>query len=530
LNNVVLVGFMGSGKSTVGRMLAERTNRSFVDLDEDIAADAGRSISEIFADEGEAGFRQREARSLWTALKKDDIIVAAGGGAPLPEENWHRMREGNCVVSLMAEPAELARRLNGSKGRPLLEPDVPSAIASLLPNRIGRYASADLVVGTDGRKPVDVAHDIESRLPRGGVHRITIDVPNATHEVTIGSHLPSLVAQTVKRMAPSLPVVILSDWVIMRNHLAPLTDALESLGITSTPVSVPSGEPAKELSALAEIYVALGTIGVDRQGCLIALGGGTVGDVAGFAAATWMRGIRYLQVPTTLLAMVDSSIGGKTAINMPAGKNLVGAVHQPAAIFADVDYLESLPVEEYRAALAEVIKAGMIADRPFVEWLAANVSGLLRREKDVVHEAIRRAIQIKADVVARDPFETGERAILNYGHTVGHALERAAGYGKFRHGEAVAWGMEVAARISVMSGHCRAEDVTLQRMLLERTGLLDSRPVIKPLELAVAMQHDKKSRAGKPRWVLLREVGRVDYGCEVDEPFVSRAVKEVLGI
>jgi len=228
--------------------------------------------------------------------------------------------------------------------------------------------------------------------------------------------------------------------------------------------------------------------------------------------------------------MVDSSIGGKTAINMQAGKNLGGAVHQPAAIFADVDYWERLPVEEYRAALAEVIKAGMIADRPFVEWLAANVSGLLRREKDVVHEAIRRAIQIKADVVARDPFETGERAILNYGHTVGHALERAAGYGKFRHGEAVAWGMEVAARISVMSGHCRAEDVTLQRMLLERTGLLDSRPVIKPLELAVAIQHDKKSRAGKPRWVLLREVGRVDYGCEVGEPFVSEAVEEVLGI
>ncbi|TME22032.1 MAG: 3-dehydroquinate synthase [Chloroflexi bacterium] len=530
MNNVVLVGFMGSGKSTVGRVLAERTNRSFVDLDDDIAADAGRSISEIFADEGEAGFRRREAHGLRRALMKQDIIVAAGGGAPLPDENWHQMREGNCVVSLMAEPAELARRLNGARGRPLLQPDVPSAIATLLPNRIGRYDAADLVIGTDGRKPVEVAHDIESRLPRGGVHRIAIDVPNAPHEVTIGQRLPSLVAQTVKRMAPSQPVVIVSDWVIMRHHLRPLADALKSLDITATSVSVPLGEPAKELEALAAIYVDLGTTGTDRQGCLIALGGGTVGDVAGFAAATWMRGIRYIQVPTTLLAMVDSSIGGKTGINMPAGKNLVGAVHQPASIFCDIEYLESLPGEEYRAALAEIIKAGMIADRSFVDWLSANISGLLERDGDIVHEAIRRAIRIKADVVARDPYETGERAILNYGHTAAHALERAAGYGKFRHGEAVAWGMEVAARISVMNHYCRAEDVTLQHMLLERAGLLTSRPVVKPLDLLSAMQHDKKSRAGNPRWVLLREVGRVAYGDEIGEPIVWEAFKEVLGI
>jgi len=530
VNNVVLVGFMGSGKTTVGRALADRTRGAFIDLDQEIAADAGRSISEIFADEGEAGFREREARGLERALRQDQAIIAAGGGAPLPDENWHQMREGNCVISLMAEPAELARRLNGSKGRPLLEPDAPSAIAALLPNRIGRYAAADLVIGTDGKKPVEVADDIQSRLPRGGVRRIAIDVPTASHEVTIGSHLPSLVAQTVKRMTPSQPIVIVSDSVIMSHHMQPLADALASLDIKATPVSVPSGEPAKELEALAAIYVTLGRIGVDRQGCLIALGGGTVGDVAGFAAATWMRGIRYLQVPTTLLAMVDSSIGGKTGINMPAGKNLVGAVHQPAAIFCDIEYLESLPGEEYRAALAEIIKVGMIADRSFVEWLWANISGLLERHRDIVDEAIRRAIMIKADIVVRDPYETGERAILNYGHTVGHALERVAGYGKVRHGEAVAWGMEVAARISVMNHYCRAEDVTLQHRLLERAGLLTSRPVVKPLDLAIAMERDKKSRAGKPRLVLLREVGRVDYGCEVDEPVVWQAFNEVLGI
>lgn len=530
MNNVVLVGFMGSGKSTVGRMLAERTNRPFIDLDEDIIADAGRSIPEIFAAEGEAGFRQREAHSLGRALDKQDVIVAAGGGAPLPDENWRQMREGNCVVSLMAAPAELARRLNGSKGRPLLEPDVPSAIASLLPNRIGRYAAADLVIGTDGRMPVEVADEIQSRLPRGGVRRMLIDVPGASHEVTVGSHLSSLVAQSLQRLAPSQPVVIISDSVILGKHLKPLADALDAVGIKATPVSVPSGEAAKELDSLSAIFAELARIGVDRQGCLMAFGGGTVGDVAGFAAATWMRGIRYVQVPTTLLGMVDSSIGGKTAINLPAGKNLAGAVHQPAAIFADMDYLDSLPNEEYRAALAEVIKAGMIADRSFVEWLVANLALLLKREPGVTFEAVRRAIKIKADVVGRDPYETGERAILNYGHTVGHALERAAGYGTLRHGEAIAWGMEVAARISVMTGSCRVDDVSVQRTLLERAGLLGKSPAVKPLDLLSAIHHDKKSRAGKIRWVLLREVGRAEYGCEVDDAIVWMALKEVLGI
>src|SRR5205085_6002663 len=183
-----------------------------------------------------------------------------------------------------------------------------------------------------------------------------------------------------KRLAPSEPVVIVTDSVIMREHLRPLEDALKSLAITATPVSVPSGEPAKELDVLAAIYAELAKIGVDRQGCIIALGGGTVGDVAGFAAATWMRGIRYIQMPTTLLAMVDSSIGGKTAINLPAGKNLAGSVHQPVAIFSDLEYLETLADAEFRSALAEITKVALVADRSFVDWLSVNLVALLGRD------------------------------------------------------------------------------------------------------------------------------------------------------
>jgi 3-dehydroquinate synthase len=253
-----------------------------------------------------------------------------------------------------------------------------------------------------------------------------------------------------------------------------------------------------------------------------------VGDVAGFAAATWMRGIRYIQLPTTLLAMVDSSIGGKTAINLPAGKNMAGAVHQPSAIFCDLDYLASLPDEEYRGALAEVIKAALIAERPFAEWLSANLPAVLSRDPSSVREAVARAIAIKAAVVARDPHETGERAILNYGHTVGHALERVVGFGRLRHGQAVAWGMEVAARISLLAEACTPEAVATQHALLHDAGLLVERPAVAHAKLMDAMRHDKKSQSGEPRWVLLRGVGQAAYGQRIDPSTVRTALDEVL--
>lgn len=530
MKNVVLVGFMGSGKSTVGQHLASRLQRDFVDVDEEITAEAGRSIADIFADEGEDGFREREARALARALDRDRVIIAAGGGAPLREENWRRMRNGNTVVALTAEPAELTRRLNGSNGRPLLKPDAPTAIASLLPARMSRYLEADLVVKTDGQEPAAVAAHIEDWLPGPDLHRIRIDVPDAAHQVTIGSHLTQLIASTVRGLVESGPVVLVSDTQVADRHAGPLIDALSATGIALVLHTVPSGEAAKELPVLSRIYDALASAGVDREGVLLTLGGGTVGDVAGFAAATWMRGIRYVQVPTTLLAMVDSSIGGKTAINLPSGKNMVGAVHQPAAIFCDLDYLTTLPDGDYRASLAEVIKAALIADRAFVRWLWRNLPAVLARDESAVGEAVTRAIRIKASVVARDPEERHERAILNYGHTVGHALERALGYGRVRHGEAVAWGMEVAARISLLGGDCTENAARVQRELLDQAGLLVNRPVVSRSELLAALRHDKKSRAGEPRWILLRDIGRAEYGRQVDAAIVASALGEVLSI
>jgi 3-dehydroquinate synthase len=538
LNNVVLIGFMGSGKSSVGPHLARLMNRPFIDLDDAIEADAGRSVAEIFSSEGEAGFRDREARCLQRALDGTGSVVAVGGGAPMRDDSWQRIRDGNCVVALTAEPEELARRLNGSRDRPLLRAGPPSVIASLLPQRLTRYLEADVVMKTDGIGPAEVARQLQQRLSGDGAQRIPMNVPGFPHQVLVGYGLTHLVAETIRRDFTSplgggqgggpAAALIVTDSVVGERHGGPLLGSLRGAGVKAQRHLVPAGEAAKELAVLAGIYEALAAAGIDRQGTLIALGGGSIGDVTGFAAATWMRGIRYFQIPTTLLAMVDSSIGGKTAINLPAGKNLAGAVHQPSAIFCDLDYLATLPRDEYRAALAEVIKAALIADRSFVEWLSAALPALLSRESRSVREAVTRSIGIKATVVARDPSETGERALLNYGHTVGHALERVLGFGQIRHGEAVAWGMEVAARISLLTGACPAESLAVQHRLLDEAGLLVERPAVPHAKLIDAMRHDKKSQSGEPRWVLLRAVGRAEYGQRVDPSIVRTALAEVL--
>jgi 3-dehydroquinate synthase len=538
LNNVVLIGFMGSGKSSVGPHLARLMNRPFIDLDDAIEADAGRSVAEIFSSEGEAGFRDWEARCLQRALDGTGSVVAVGGGAPMRDDSWQRIRDGNCVVALTAEPEELARRLNGSRDRPLLRAGAPSVIASLLPQRLTRYLEADVVMKTDGIGPAEVARQLQQRLSGDGAQRIPMNVPGFPHQVLVGYGLTHLVAETIRRDFTSplgggqgggpAAALIVTDSVVGERHGGPLLGSLRGAGVKAQRHLVPAGEAAKELAVLAGIYEALAAAGIDRQGTLIALGGGSIGDVTGFAAATWMRGIRYFQIPTTLLAMVDSSIGGKTAINLPAGKNLAGAVHQPSAIFCDLDYLATLPRDEYRAALAEVIKAALIADRSFVEWLSAALPALLSRESRSVREAVTRSIGIKATVVARDPSETGERALLNYGHTVGHALERVLGFGQIRHGEAVAWGMEVAARISLLTGACPAESLAVQHRLLDEAGLLVERPAVPHAKLIDAMRHDKKSQSGEPRWVLLRAVGRAEYGQRVDPSIVRTALAEVL--
>ncbi|KGI78608.1 3-dehydroquinate synthase [Oleiagrimonas soli] len=319
-------------------------------------------------------------------------------------------------------------------------------------------------------------------------------------------------------------VLVVSNEMIAPLYLSRVMAQLG--GLHADALVLPDGEAYKTLDQIARVLEALATLGASRDACVIALGGGVIGDMAGFAAACWMRGIDFLQMPTTLLAMVDSSVGGKTGVNLPAGKNLVGAFHQPCAVVADTDTLDTLPDREYRAGLAEVVKYGALGDADFLTWLEARTEALNRRDTAAVTEAIARCCAHKAAIVARDETERGERALLNLGHTFGHALETECGYGTLLHGEAVAIGMCQAAALSARLGMAEAADGERLARLLQALHLPVAPPQGLDAEALLAhMRLDKKNLGGRLRLILWRGIGRAEIVADVDESDV-RAVLE----
>lgn len=290
---------------------------------------------------------------------------------------------------------------------------------------------------------------------------------------------------------------------------------------------LPAGEASKTLDGFATAIEALAALGARRDACVLALGGGVIGDLAGFAAACWMRGIDCLQLPTSLLAMVDSSVGGKTAVDLPQGKNLVGAFHPPRAVLADTATLRSLPPRELRAGLAEVVKYGAIVDAPFLDWLDRHADALLAMDDGVLAEAIARSCAHKAAIVERDPFEHGERALLNFGHTFGHAIETEQAYGGLNHGEAVAVGMVLAARLSERLGLAAPEDSRRLRALLTRFGLpVTLPPGLGPERLLAHMRLDKKALAGGLRFIVWNGAGRARVLADVPEDAVQSVLRD----
>jgi len=302
-------------------------------------------------------------------------------------------------------------------------------------------------------------------------------------------------------------IAVVSNDVVAPLYIDRVQQALVSAGAQPVPVLIDDGERAKGWQTLDRVIDALLAARLGRDSLIVALGGGVVGDLAGFAAAVYQRGIPFIQAPTTLLAQVDSSIGGKTAINHARGKNMVGAFHQPLAVIADVSSLDTLPDRELRAGIAEVIKHGVILDSQFFGWLEENIDGLLARDRAALEHAIRRSCELKAQVVAADERESGRRAILNFGHTFGHAIEAGVGYGEWLHGEAVATGMVMAAELSTRAGTLRREDAERVKALIVRAGLPVRGPKL-AIERYVELMHvDKKAAGGKLRFILLEGLG-----------------------
>ena len=322
--------------------------------------------------------------------------------------------------------------------------------------------------------------------------------------------------------------LVVSNTTVAPLYLERVAKGLE--GLRWSAFLLDDGEAHKTFENVGRALDALAQLGATRDACVVALGGGVVGDLAGFTAACWMRGIDFIQMPTTLLAMVDSSVGGKTGVNLPAGKNLVGAFHQPRAVVADIGTLATLPPREYRAGLAEVVKGAAIGDLPFFTWLEDHADALVAREPGSLTEAIARKVSYKAGVVARDETEQGERALLNLGHTFGHSLETAGKYTVLLHGEGVAVGMLLAARLSERLGMSTEADTVRLRRLLERLGLPTAIPPgMDPEALLALMRLDKKNTAGTLRLILWRGIGRAEIVAGVDEHEVLATLREAIG-
>jgi 3-dehydroquinate synthase len=357
------------------------------------------------------------------------------------------------------------------------------------------------------------------------MNTVTVALGERSYPIHIGAHLlkcPDLIGA----LLPQRRAALITDSNVAPLYLDALARTLASAGIGVVPIILPAGEQQKNWQTLNQLYDALLAAKCERRTALIALGGGVVGDLTGFAAATFLRGVPYVQIPTTLLAQVDSSVGGKTGINHPLGKNMIGAFYQPLLVVADTATLATLPQREYSAGLAEVIKYGLIRDLSLFEWLEANMARLTAREGSALAIAIERSCRMKAEVVAEDERETGARALLNLGHTFGHAIEAGTGYGRWLHGEAVAAGTVLAADLSRRMGFIGAEEVARIRSLFAQAGLPVDAPALGVSRYRELMALDKKVEGGKTRLILLRELGQAF----VEDAAPAALLDEVLAI
>ena len=517
-----LTGMMGAGKSRVGRRLALALGWRFLDLDEAVVAEAGETIEAIFAAEGEEGFRRRERTALRAEL--DDgptgpAVIALGGGTYVQDGIRDLIGPYGPTVYLEVPAAELARRLDARErsGRPLLRSDAEDdagtarRIADLLDRRRADYELADCVVDARGG-PNETARSVLDGVGRLGlaphIASVQVLVEPAPYPIWIGGGGVEQAAGLVRLQLEAATLVPSRVAVVTEDNVAPLylrtfSDALGLGAWEVHEIVVAAGEVSKSVGGLSSVWTQLLGAGLGRGDVVVALGGGVVGDLAGFAAATLMRGVRLIQVPTTVLSQVDSSVGGKTGINHGGGKNLVGAFHQPMGVVMAQQMLRTLSRREVRSGLAEVVKYGVLEGGALLESLERDAESLVDGPQD--HgELIATCCAVKAQVVAADEKEKGARALLNLGHTFGHAIEALEGYGGVTHGEAVSIGMVLAARASRLLGLAEEDLEPRLSALLTRIGLpIEAEPWLERSdEMAAVMGRDKKVRGDTVTLVL----------------------------
>jgi 3-dehydroquinate synthase len=535
VERIALVGLSGSGKSTIGAALAKRLGWTFVDTDAAVEAAAGRPVNEIFAGEGEDGFRRRELDVLGEALRRTGpVVLACGGGLMAQPRGRDMLLAGACVVWLDADDDTLLRRIGDTSSRPLLDGDPRRRLAEMRIARQPWYTAAQVRVATGGvdvETVCDLVSDAVSgtRLPGALAHHpagdLEVALERRAYPVIVGRGVAAGIADQLPPSASRVAVV--ADRAVTPLARS-ITAAIAAGGREATLIALRGGEGAKTWTAAGRLVERLATLVLDRGDAVVAVGGGSIGDLTGFCAAAYLRGIAYVQVPTTLLAMVDSGLGGKTGVNLRAGKNLAGAFWQPSSVLCDLEALATLGDRDYRSAFAEIVKYCMVADASLSAVLDGGLDALLARDLDALAPLVERCCAAKAAVVVDDEREAGRRAILNYGHTVGHALEATTGFGDaLRHGEAVACGMRVAGALSVRLLDCPRADLAWQDAMLARCGL-GTAPDVDVDDVLTYTRADKKARAGAVRWVLVEQRGRASFGHLVPEDVVRQELLEVL--
>src|SRR4051812_10975274 len=543
--SVVLVGMMGAGKSTIGRRLAARLRLPFLDADAEIETAAGMSIPDIFETHGEPHFRDGEARVIARLLDAGPSVLATGGGAFMRDETRNRIRDKAISIWLKADPETILRRVKRRADRPLLQTADPAAtVGRLIEERHPVYQQADLTVasrevphekiveeclaalhqqlcGPAGARPTltEPLNGTIMTAPLKHASPITVEVAlgERTYDILIGRDVLGSLGSRIAALRPGARTAIVTDRTVARHWLEKTEASLAQAGIMASRVIVDEGEGSKSYAGLAQVCEALIAAKIERNDLVVALGGGVVGDLAGFAAAILRRGVDYVQVPTSLLAQVDSSVGGKTGINSPHGKNLLGAFHQPVLVVADTAVLDTLSPRQFRAGYAEVAKYGVLGDAAFFAWLEANHTELFKGGAAREH-AIATSCRAKAAIVARDERETGDRALLNLGHTFGHALEAATGFSdRLFHGEGVAIGMVLAAEFSAELGMIGPSDAARVRHHLAEVGLpthlqdiagFTQEGLADADALMALMAQDKKVKRGQLTFILLQAIGR----------------------
>lgn len=518
---IFLTGIMGSGKSTVGEQLTHQLGWTFIDVDNVIEVQAGKSISEIFREDGEAHFRSVEKEVIRKLLSTDDAVIALGGGALEDAETRETVQHSGKLIWLQINPEVAARRLSNDQTRPLLSGvgDAAEELRNILRQRKENYAKADLKITVDKLSAKSVTTKLMDLLnlvsERASLKQIpTVD--EYDNDVIIGQGMLTSLGEYLRQYDFSTNAALITDSNVSQLYQQQVAGSLKNAGFSVTSKVLPAGEATKNLESLEELYTHFSEAHLDRKSPVIALGGGVIGDLAGYFAASYLRGIPLVHLPTSLLAQVDSSIGGKVGINLPAGKNLVGAFYKPTLVFSDVNTLYTLPEREWRTGLGEVLKYGFIGNPEIFE--------LLESGEDFTN-IVTICIQRKLNIVQQDFKEGGLRKILNFGHTLGHALEQVTHYNLVTHGEAVYWGMIGALSLSNQAGKLSTSALETSLGILKRFDFRLPPFDINPGEIFQALRSDKKRVDGTIHWVLLEDIGKPIIATDVDNDQISRAIE-----